>query len=167
MDLIFDLLILAFFGRGDLLVCHSELCRLVSGSYSKIHDSSPVMTCLKKNRHLRCVQEGPGTHSFGFPFARWWGILEPALHKFSACPFLRSKCRGRFDDSNSTRYRSFWLSNVDQTAREPSLWSHVRFWRARSSRTRFVFHTLMTIQKIFMPHKNLCPRYRMLSISRF
>jgi len=38
MDLIFDLIILAFFGRGELLVCHSELCRLVAGSYSKIHD---------------------------------------------------------------------------------------------------------------------------------
>ena len=37
MVLIFDLLIFAFFGRGELLVCHSELCRLVSGSYSKIH----------------------------------------------------------------------------------------------------------------------------------
>jgi len=29
-------------------MCHSELCHLVSGSYSKIHISSPVMTCLKK-----------------------------------------------------------------------------------------------------------------------
>jgi len=28
-------------------VCHSELCRLVSGSYSKIHVSSPVMTWSK------------------------------------------------------------------------------------------------------------------------
>ena len=48
MDLIFDLLILVFFGRDELLVCHSELCRLVSGMYSKTHDSSPVITCLKK-----------------------------------------------------------------------------------------------------------------------
>ena len=48
VGLIFDLLILAFFGRGELLVWHSELCHLVSGSYLKIHDSSPVMTCLKK-----------------------------------------------------------------------------------------------------------------------
>jgi len=47
MVLIFDLLIFAFFGRGELLVCHSELCRLVSGSYSKIHISSSGMTCLK------------------------------------------------------------------------------------------------------------------------
>ena len=36
------------FGRSELVVCHSELCCLVSGSYSKIHDSSPVMTWLKK-----------------------------------------------------------------------------------------------------------------------
>ena len=45
---IFDLLILDFFGQGELLVCHPELCRLVSRSHSKIHNSSPVMTCLKK-----------------------------------------------------------------------------------------------------------------------
>ena len=84
MDFIFDLLILAFLGRGELLVCHSELCRLVSGSYSKIHDSSPVMTCLKKKI----------------------GIFD-AFKKFSACPILRSKCCGRFEDSNSTHYWSF------------------------------------------------------------
>ena len=48
MVFIFDLLILAFFWRGELHVCHSELWRLVSGSYLKIHVSSPVMTCLKK-----------------------------------------------------------------------------------------------------------------------
>ena len=47
MDLIFDLLILAFFGRGELLVYHSELCRLLSGSYSKIHDSSCYDMCEK------------------------------------------------------------------------------------------------------------------------
>jgi len=47
MVLIFDLLILAFYWRGELHVCHSEPCRLVSGSYSKIHVSSLVMTCLK------------------------------------------------------------------------------------------------------------------------
>ena len=46
MVLISDLLILAFFGRGELLVCHSKLCCLVSGSYSTIHVSSPVI-CLK------------------------------------------------------------------------------------------------------------------------
>jgi len=66
MDLILDLLILAFFGRGELLVCHSELCRLVSESYSKIHDSSLFITCLKNVCHFRWAHEGPGTHSFSF-----------------------------------------------------------------------------------------------------
>ena len=76
--------------------------------------------------HFRCVQEGPGTHSFGFPSVHWWEFLGPAWHKFSACPVRRSKFRGRFGDSNSTHYWSFWLSNVDQTSRDPSLWSHFR-----------------------------------------
>ena len=48
MDFIFDLLILAFFGRGDADVCHSLLCLFVSGSYSKIHISSPAITFFKK-----------------------------------------------------------------------------------------------------------------------
>ena len=67
MDFIFGLLLLAFFGRGDADVCHSLLCLFVSGSYSKIHVSSPVITFFKKlnnvNRlyrffkvsHPRCV----------------------------------------------------------------------------------------------------------------
>ena len=48
MDFIFDFLILAFFGRGDADVCHSLLCLFVSGSYSKIHASSPGITFFKK-----------------------------------------------------------------------------------------------------------------------
>lgn len=46
------LLIWAFFGRGEFLVCHSSLCLLVSWSYSKIHDSSPVITRLNKSCSL-------------------------------------------------------------------------------------------------------------------
>ena len=84
MDSIFDLLILAFFGRGELLMCHSELCRLVSGSYSKIHDSSHVLRCLKKNcRHSRCAHKRAGsTHSFGFPCVRWWGFWNQLCTNF-------------------------------------------------------------------------------------
>jgi len=48
MDFIFDLLLLAFFGRDDADVCYSLLCLFVSGSYSKIHVSSPVITFFKK-----------------------------------------------------------------------------------------------------------------------
>ena len=44
----FDLNTLAFLGLGDNALFHSRLCRLVSGSYSKIHDSSPVTTLFSK-----------------------------------------------------------------------------------------------------------------------
>ena len=50
--LVLDLLILAFLGRGEYAVCHSRLWRFVSGSYSKIHDSSPVITRLKNSGSL-------------------------------------------------------------------------------------------------------------------
>ena len=39
---------LAFSGLGDNALFHSRLCRMVSGSYSKIHDSSPVRTLFSK-----------------------------------------------------------------------------------------------------------------------
>ena len=49
IDLILDLLILALLGRGEFAVCHSRLRRFVSGSYSKIHDSSLLITELKNS----------------------------------------------------------------------------------------------------------------------
>jgi len=45
MLLIFDLFVFAcFFGHGEAEVCRFWLWRFVSGPYSKIQDSSPVMT---------------------------------------------------------------------------------------------------------------------------
>ena len=52
MDFILDLLIRAFFGRGDWEVCHSELCLLVVGSYLKTQVSSPVITHCRKSGSL-------------------------------------------------------------------------------------------------------------------
>jgi len=52
IDLILDLLILAFLWRGEFAVCHSRLWRFVPGSYSKIHDSSSVITRLKNSGTL-------------------------------------------------------------------------------------------------------------------
>ena len=52
IDLILDLLILAFLGRGEFAVCHFRIWLFVSGSYSKIHDSSPVITRLKNSGSL-------------------------------------------------------------------------------------------------------------------
>jgi len=48
MDFTFDLLIRAFFGRGDWEVYHSELCLLVVGSYSKTQVSSLVTNHCRK-----------------------------------------------------------------------------------------------------------------------
>jgi len=44
VDFTLDLLIRAFFGRGDWEMYYSELCLLVVGSYSKTQVSSPVIT---------------------------------------------------------------------------------------------------------------------------
>jgi len=52
MDFTLNLFIRAFFGRGDWKVCHSELCLLVVGSYSKTQVSSPVVTCCRKSGSL-------------------------------------------------------------------------------------------------------------------
>ena len=126
MDLIFDLLILAFFGPGELLVCHSEICRLVSGSYSKIHDSSPVMSCLKKKNLVFFDAFEKVQLQIHSVFLLFVGedFRDQLCTNFPYAQFLGSKFRGQFGDSNSTHYRPFWLSNVNQTSLEPSIWSH-------------------------------------------
>ena len=146
---IFDLLIFAFFGRGDLLVCHSELCCFCcEDRIQKSTFHHPLWHVWKNFCHFRCVQEGPGTHSFGFPSVHWWEFLGPAWHKFSACPVWRSKFRGRFGNSNSTHYWSFWLSDVEQTSQDPSLWSH--------------FHPFLTCKvfqnEVRLPHSHAHPK---------
>ena len=52
INLISDLLILDFLGQGEFEVCQSRLWRFVSGSYSKIHDSSPMIKRLKNSGSL-------------------------------------------------------------------------------------------------------------------
>ena len=52
MDFSVDLLIRAFFGRGDWEACQSELCLLVVGSYSKTQVSSQVITRCRKSDSL-------------------------------------------------------------------------------------------------------------------
>jgi len=104
MELIFNLVIIAFFRCGEFLLCHSELCCLVLGSYSIIHNSSLVMTCLKKFSFSMFSRRS--RHTFlRFSFCSLVRFLELALHKFSACPIPRSKCYGWLGDSNSTHFR--------------------------------------------------------------
>jgi len=49
---ILDLLILAYLGQGEFAVCHSRISRFVSGSYSKIHDSSSAITLMNNSGSL-------------------------------------------------------------------------------------------------------------------
>ena len=48
MVLMRDLWNVSFFGRDDVSLNHSELCRFVSGSWAKHQVSSPVIILLKK-----------------------------------------------------------------------------------------------------------------------
>jgi len=52
IDFTFDLLIRAFFDRGDWEVCHSELCLLDVESYLKTQVSSLVITRCRKSGSL-------------------------------------------------------------------------------------------------------------------
>ena len=87
-------------------------------------------------------------------------VSEDFWDQLCTCSFPQSEYRGRFGDSNSTHFWSFWISNVDRTSREPSVWSHIRPFLT----CKVVFHSLTVTQKWFMPPKNLCPRQSKLSI---
>ena len=71
-------LILAFLGRGEFAVCHSRPWRFVSGSYSKIHDSSPVITQLKNfcslSRRSRKSRQSSLRLAF-YSFVRFFGTI--------------------------------------------------------------------------------------------
>ena len=153
-------LICSFLLSLGAVICSCATPNLVVWCHDRIRKSTfhHLLWHIGKNIcHFWCVQEGPGTHSFGFPSIHWWEFLGPAWHKFSACPVRRSKFHGQFGDSNSTYYWSFCQTSI--RPHEIPHFGHifVHFWRARSSTTRFVFHTLTAIQKCFMPPKNLCP----------
>jgi len=57
-----------FFGRGDADVCHSLIYLFVSGLYSKIHVSSPVITFSKKFLSL-CIRSRWRHTSFRLSFS--------------------------------------------------------------------------------------------------
>jgi len=121
---IFDSFIFAFMGAVS---CSCATPNFVVWCQDRIRKSTfhkLLWHVWKHFFYFRCVQEGLRTHSYSLPSVRWWEFLEPAWHKFSECQVRRSKFRGRFDDSNSTHYWSFWLPNVDQSSRDLSLWSH-------------------------------------------
>jgi hypothetical protein len=144
--LIFDLFILAFFGRGELLVCHSELYHLVSGSYSKIQVSSPVMTCLKNFVIFDAFKKVQAHIPSGFLL-----LIGETFWNQLCTNFLHAQFEGQnFVDVSAIQIQHYRL--FCQTSIRPHEIPHfdhifIRFLRARSSRRRFVFHTLTVIQE--------------------
>jgi len=83
INLVLDLLILAFLGQGEFAVCHSRLWRFVSGSYSKIHDSSSVITQLKNSGYFSRRSRRSRHTSLGLAFCsvvRFFGTI--LVHTF-------------------------------------------------------------------------------------
>ena len=95
IDLILDLLILVFLGQGEFAVCHSRLWHFVSGSYSKIHDSSPVITWLKNSGSLSRQSRRSRPYPSDWPSAQLWGSLEPYWPTLFSCPNPVLKFDGR------------------------------------------------------------------------
>ena len=88
MDFTLDLLIRAFFGRGELEVCHSELCLLVVGSYSKTQVSSLVITHCRKLGSLVTRSKSSEKPTHAILFVQETNSSGPVSHKFSSCADL-------------------------------------------------------------------------------
>ena len=125
MDLIFHLLIRAFFGRGELTRVPLRTLSFGFGIVLENPRFSPVMTCLKK--------------LFIFDaFKKVQAHIPSAFHLFVGEGFFGTSFAQIFSMPNSsvkTSWTVWWLkfnslpitlSNVDQTSQQPSLRSHFR-----------------------------------------
>ena len=80
-----DLLMRAFFGRGELFVCHSSLCRL-----SRDRSRTPMIHLLlllyaKNLAQFRIFSANPDKFPTGSLFAPQTSFSAPILHKCFAC----------------------------------------------------------------------------------
>ena len=66
--LVLDLNIIAFLVLGDNALFHSRFCRLMSGSYSKIHDSLPVTTLFRNLGSVSSCSKCLDTLAHAAPF---------------------------------------------------------------------------------------------------
>lgn len=66
-------------------MCHSLLCLLVSGSHSKIHDSSPLITWLKKFSPLTILSITSKQVFFRLSFCAIGSFLTSFWHRPFAC----------------------------------------------------------------------------------
>ena len=165
MDFIFDLLLLDFFGRGDADVCHSLLCLFVSGSYSQIHVSPPVITFFKKFLSL-------------WIRSRRWRHTSYRLSFCSTVRFLGTIFAHNFLTANPCVkiWRTVvWFKFVtsDHSHCESTVWPHkgshflhifIRFWSWRSSRAGLIFNGFTALWKCHIPLEHLWSRQSMLPI---
>ena len=88
ITLVLDLNTLAFLGLGDNALFHSRFCSMVSGSYSKNHDSSPVTTLFSKWVQFRVSPKCLDTLAHAAPIVLHSTTLVPFLHRSSSSPYL-------------------------------------------------------------------------------
>jgi hypothetical protein len=97
-------------------------------------------------------------------WAVWQGTESWRSNEISACLIPWWKCWRWLGDSNSTHYRSFWLSNVDSYSRQQILWTYIlMFLTCNFFQNGVRLPQYHGKRKCFMSHKILCPRYSMLS----
>jgi hypothetical protein len=153
--LTFDLLMLAFFCFGDFGVCHSSLCLLVSGSYSKNQLSSPVMTWLKKiwfsfepfkhfSRHFVSTHYLIVTHFFWNHLCTHFSYVQILCNNLVVHTFIK------FVGDHSNCQMSI-LTNENPHTVDVCACSH----RGGASRSWLIFYRFSPIYKVFMLPKYL------------
>jgi len=131
MDFTLDLLIRAFSSRGEWEVCHSELCLLVVGSYSKTQVSSPVITRCSKLGSLVTRSKSPRETNTRLSFC--------SLDKFFGTSFAQIflMCRSSVMIRWTSVFSSPTSSAINLTLKRRSL-----------SRTAFTRATLFSVLEV-------------------
>jgi hypothetical protein len=91
MTLMLDFVAWDVLWRGDELVCYSDDCIVVSGSYANVQLSSPVTTLPKKLGFALIVQTNHLQWPSCIPFDRSKAIDEQIFVKHGTCPNLLSE----------------------------------------------------------------------------
>ena len=145
----------AFFGRGELLVCHSSLCRLVSGSFSNTHYSSPVITLCKIWGRFRVFPANHDKFRNGSLFAPQTCFSATILHNFFACANVLLELYEPHFYSSSFLLQSSWQSIGGPSQSQLTPLQHFGIcWRDWSSRTKVVLNNSSVHFESFVPLKN-------------
>jgi len=133
MDFSLNLLIRTFCGRGDSEVCHSVLCLLVVGTYSKTQVSSPVIT--------RCRMSGSLVTRSKISRKTNKRLSSCSSEKFSGSSFAKSFLKYR--SSVKIRWTSVFgsptFSAINRTCKRQSL--------SRSTVTRATLFSVLAVER--------------------